>query len=83
MATDRYDYELDFDHYRHMKAAQEGHVAMPVSGMVILRYLDTNGDECIAYTMEGEAMLPRTLGMIEWAKWDLCRNSFDPDEDDG
>jgi len=78
----KYDYELNMGHFSGMKHVEEGLVVMPISGIRIIRFLDDAGDECISYTCEGDASLPRTLGMLEWTKIELANSAFNPDEDD-
>lgn len=79
---DLYEHPLDMQNYSGMKCVESGYVAMPLGAIRILRYLNSEGYEEIGYTIEGDSMLPRVLGMIEWAKWDLARGAFDPRDPD-
>lgn len=50
-------------------AAPEG--STPLSAVVVVAYLDNEGDECMGFSTHGDSTLTNLLGLMTWAQMRL------------
>jgi hypothetical protein len=41
--------------------------SMPISALVLVNYVDADGDECASIVQAGEATVPAMVGLLAWA----------------
>jgi hypothetical protein len=55
--------------------------SIPMYGVYILNYLDSDGDVCWKWHLEGEPDLNTIMGMVEMFKMRIMANTYDWDRD--
>lgn len=53
----------------------------PLHGLVLVTYLDSEGEECIRLAEAGETTLTNQLGMLAWAQYRIAEDHCRPEND--